>query len=168
MNQFGARYRAAKSYKKAEFASLATGTAEGYSALFRILLTYSAFESFLNITGKTLDQALQWLSTTDAASIELTIRKHDAGDKFFGFIVDQTKHATQKHVDQYLNRLPYNILRLAVGVRHVFAHGILSPNAGGARPEDVSQITNTLCDMLSNLMDREFELRMDDFEKWMA
>jgi hypothetical protein len=51
VRRFAARYRAARSFKAATFEGLTHDTADGYSALCLLLLTYSAFEYFRRAIG---------------------------------------------------------------------------------------------------------------------
>src|SRR4051812_45483650 len=51
MNRFAARYRVARCFRRAEFVGLTHDTADGYSMLCLMTLTYSAFDYFLRSLG---------------------------------------------------------------------------------------------------------------------
>ncbi|MGL4880898.1 MAG: hypothetical protein ACRC8K_07520 [Waterburya sp.] len=52
INRFAARFRAANCFKKICFDGYSEVTNNGYSALCRVMLTWSAFETFIWTLGK--------------------------------------------------------------------------------------------------------------------
>ena len=53
VNRFGARYRLASAFKGLNLGGYSDTTAQGYDALTRVTLAWSAFEALLKATGRT-------------------------------------------------------------------------------------------------------------------
>jgi hypothetical protein len=82
VNRFGARFRAAASYRGVVLDGYSVATADGYSALCRVLFTWSAFESFLAICNLDQRSAGPTLDAHSGAAITDTIRRTDIGNLF--------------------------------------------------------------------------------------
>lgn len=168
VNRFKARYRAAKALDGLELKEFSAATGPGYLALTRLLYAFSAFELFLRAVGvkqKHSDKLLAMYPVDDWTN---ELRKADANDTIYRFVLahgnldNQHKH----HVSQYLAaQKPYNFTFLASVVRHTFAHGHLTPGAGKAAPGQAEAVCDVLVHALFQIMDREFEERMDALQK---
>ena len=91
------------------------------------------------------------------------IRKVDVGDRFYGFIYGRVNPAHKLELDNYFNADPCNVAYLASSIRHIFAHGNLTPNAAQAEPAVVIEICNQLSNFLLGVMNAEFGKLMQAF-----
>ncbi len=74
VNRFGARYRAAKSFRGVELEGYSAPTERGYSALCRVLFVWSGFESLLRITDQSQKSAGPLLEKHGAHDVRALIR----------------------------------------------------------------------------------------------
>lgn len=162
VNRFAARFRAAACYRGVNLEGYSAATASGYSALCRVLFTWSAFESFLHICG--LDQRTvgPTLDARGALVVIADIRRADRGNVFYRFIYDRVNATHKRELDSFFNDDPCNAGYLASAIRHIFAHGWLTPNANQVDPDAVTTVCSTLCDFLIDVMDQEFGNRVAD------
>lgn len=165
VNRFAARYRVAKCYRGIILESFTQGTAEGYSALFRVLLTWSAFEFFLKAIGVSQRDFDASLAAHDTEGWMNHIRATDAGNNFYKFIYERVNSTHKGELENYFNADPANVTYLASAIRHLTAHGTLTPNADETDPNIVIEICNILSDALMFIMDNEFSTRMIEFHK---
>jgi hypothetical protein len=86
VNRFGARFRAAASFRGVILDGYTLATAAGYSALCRVLFTWSAFESFMAICRVNQRSAAPMLARYGALKMSADIRRMDVGNRFYGFI----------------------------------------------------------------------------------
>ena len=156
VNRFAARFRAAVCYRGVNLEGYSAATADGYSALCRVLFTWSAFESFLHICGLDQRTAGPILDARGAHNVIAEIRRADTDRLFYKFIYDRVNANHKKELDNFFNSDPFNAGYLASAIRHLFAHGSLTPNANQVSPDTVTVVCNALCDFLVTVMDQEF------------
>jgi hypothetical protein len=159
VNRFAARFRAAASFRGIRLDGYTPATEAGYSALCRVLFTWSAFESFLTITGLDQRTAGPLLNGYGATATIEAVRTADAQNRFYGFIRARVNPTHQAELDNYFNNDPCNVGYLASAIRHLFAHGWLTPNANQVDPTAVETVCAAVCDFLLNVMDQEFGAR---------
>jgi hypothetical protein len=86
------------------------------------------------------------------------IRRLDAGNRFFHLVISKaTEKRLVAELELYLAQQPFNPSYLASGVRHIFAHGMLTPNANRSNPDTVAKI----CDLLA---EAHLSAAADDFQ----
>ena len=120
VNRFGARYRAAKSFKHADFAVLSDSTVHGYTALIRLLLCYSAFEHLLKCLGWKQKDSEAALPEGAQDRVLAKLRSIDGHEKFFGAAADHLG-GDKRFVADCLAGKPVNPAALAGAIRHAFA-----------------------------------------------
>jgi hypothetical protein len=86
------------------------------------------------------------------------IRALDSGDRLFHLVINKANKEHIAQLEKYLQGAPFNPSYLASAVRHIFAHGMLTPNANRAAPEAVAQI----CEILSST---HLQAAGDDFRR---
>jgi len=165
INRFRARYRAAKSYESLSLNGISAVTELGYSALTKLFFVYSAFEPFLRVIGIKQRKVNKILCKYDVDSWVADIKSNDTDDKLFSFIVNHVNTAHKTEIGKYFKSEKFNYTYLPSSIRHTFAHGILTPNAGGCDPSQINEVSNIICDSLFEIMDREFEERMNQLER---
>lgn len=165
VNRFAARYRAAKCFRSAVFDELTASTAEGYTALVQVLLTYSAFEHFMRCIGTRLQQSHTLLDEAERDRALNNLRTLQGQADLFAALRQHLDPPYQRQVDAHLKSTPCNPFYLAAGLRHAFAHGKLTASPGNVPQESVATASRFLCRVLFRVMDREFLSRMVSFEE---
>ena len=162
INRFAARFRAANCFTQVDFEGYSNATITGYSALFRVMLTWSTFEMFTNVTGLYQNDLRKRLEKVGAKDILTHIRELDKEARFYRFIRDHVSDKRHKaELDNYFNQDPCNITYLASSIRHIFAHGVLTPNSNKVSPHRVRKICDILCQFLLTFMDKEFSKNIE-------
>jgi hypothetical protein len=166
ISRFAARYRAARCYLRVEFKNLALTqeTANGYSKLCRLVLTYSAFECLLRALKLRENQTSAFLNDQEKSTILKKVRRLDPGDALFAFMKPHLNKQHQEELRLYLSGKPCNPFFLASGIRHLFVHGELTPNPKDVKNNAVQNVSDYLTSVLVKVMDREFKKRIDEFE----
>jgi hypothetical protein len=159
--RFCQRFRVSKSFEGVKLTGYSTSTVGGYSALFKILLTWSAFESFLKLIDRRQDACGTLLAPYDPEGRIHRIRGIDHKEKFYLFLSGQVNPTHKQELVRYFNNRPFNITYLASAVRHIFAHGSLTAHPNHAQPATIKQISNVLCDFLLHVLDSEFTKHVD-------
>jgi hypothetical protein len=159
LNRFCARYRVAKAFRGISMEGMTDGTVQGYAALFRLFLAWSAFEKYLDALECKQKNCAKLIERALTPSRIAEIRKLDEGNRFFNLISNKlTRKEHVEELEKYRKKSAFNPSYLASAVRHIFVHGHLTPNANGAAPEAVTQI----CDILSNA---HLHVAGDDFAR---
>ncbi|HSI21414.1 MAG TPA: hypothetical protein VK959_00200 [Methylophilaceae bacterium] len=99
----------------------------------------------MNIKPKALAKPL---SDFGAYDLLKAVRTTDSGDRFYKFIYDRVNDQHKQELDLYFKDDPCNVAYLASAIRHIFAHGWLTPSAGGG---DAAQAV-LICDMISEFV----------------
>jgi hypothetical protein len=164
INRISARIKLAMAFKKLDLEGYKQDTEEAYAALFKVFLTYSAFEQFLGIYDVEFYNLDQQFPDHDYLNISQEIRNKDKQGKFFDFIDEQLDSQRLKtRVSNFRTGTNFNPANVAAAVRHVFAHGKLTPNANKSNPKVTISICNILVNFLLNFMDVEFEKSINQF-----
>ena len=161
INRFAARFRAANKFRGIVLEGYREDTANGYSALCQVMFTWSAFETFEKIAKLNRSDISEELEHFGAIEVLNQIRVIDKDNKFYQFIYERVNDRHKKELDSYFNQDSCNIIYLASAIRHIFAHGWLSPHANQADPKVVDRICHILSQFLLDFMDREFSSRVD-------
>lgn len=163
VNRFGARFRAANCFRGINLDGYSHSTAQGYSALCRVLFVWSAFESFMRIVGVRQEDTGALLHRYGGTDVLSRIRELDAEGNFYQFIYERVNARHQRELETYRSSDLCNIAYLASAIRHIFSHGHLTPNANSVEPAICIEICHTLSDYLLYTMDREFGSRVAGF-----
>lgn len=161
VNRFAARFRLASSFRSLNLEDYSEATEAGYAALCRVLFVYSAFEAFLEITGNTQQSIGPDLENSGAATLLTNIRAADSENTFYNFIHERVNQRHKTELQNYFNQDPCNIAYLASAIRHIFAHGWLTPNAAGLNPSVAEQVCSEISNFLISFMDSQFNARVD-------
>ena len=164
INRFGARYRAAKCFRRVEFDGVTQDTADGYSALCQILLMYSAFEHFLKCIGISSSGTSALLSDGERDRIQAHLRSLNGQREMFRVVYNFVNSTYKAQITKHVSGQRCNPFYLAGAIRHAFAHGLLSATPAHAPQRSVATASRYLCRILLHVMDREFEKRMVEFE----
>lgn len=168
VNRFGARFRLAASFREILLQGYGDETAKGYGALFKVFLAWSAFETFMEVFSITQKNTASVISAYPVAASLLKIQTLDKNNSFYKFIYERVNRSHQKELDEYFASNPCNPIYLASAIRHIFAHGPLTPNANEVSPIVVSEICEVLYELLMNIMDNEFSNHIEKMNKILA
>jgi hypothetical protein len=113
INRFAARYRLAKCFRGMSLESFSESTANGYSALCRVLLVWSAFEYFLKAINIRQTDLADLLSSYNTKQWIDEIRMADVDEKFYRFIYERANQTHQGELDNYFENDPCNITYMA-------------------------------------------------------
>jgi hypothetical protein len=165
--KWSARFRLAKSFKSLNLGDDYSGsdTPQLYSAITRIFLVYSAFETYCGIIGLHPSHESQVKSLQDS-QIQGNILKTIREDLDPGYAIAKVleEHLTGKNLKQSISDFvagqDVNVSCLARSIRHVFAHGVLTANSTGISPKRFDQISQLISDFLLDCMDKDFNTRV--------
>lgn len=165
VNRFGARFRMAKAFRGLNLDDYSLSSIQGYSALCRVMFTWSAFEQFMKVIDTKQLNLSQLLAKHNTSTLQQQIRLLDVDDRLYKFIYDRVNPRHKAELDNYFNTDPCNVTYLASAIRHLFAHGTLTPNANQVEPRVVVEVCELLSCELIKIMDIEFSERIVNFLK---
>ena len=169
LSQWSARFRFAKSFKGLDLGESykTEDTPLGYAAIMRIFLVYSAFETYCNVlncqAGDENQTKVISLQDNVLKGIALSeIRKADPDNKLFIFLASHLNENNTKIMKKFISEKTsdINVSFLAKSIRHVFAHGVLTGNAGGLSAKKFEKISKLISHFLLECMDSDFESRV--------
>lgn len=163
LNRFQSRYRLAKSFQGVALDTYTNTTVAGYSALLRIFLVWAAFEKLLEVLGVARETTDALVAPHDPRDIANAIRGVPDHQGFLQFVHGRANAIHQTHIERFLRDEPCDITYIASGIRHIFAHGTLTPHAGSASIDPAKAICDLLCEFLFRVMDEEFGNRVRAF-----
>lgn len=161
ITRVNARFRVAKSFNGIELNEFSEKVKNGYSALIKATLVYSAFESYVklffepNATICVNEEGKNLIGSLSSQKIIDDIRKIDKKKKFYDFIAKNCNKTLKKILSKNDNPIVF-----LESIRHIFAHGKLTPTANGALPNDVVKICNILSDFFLEIIEEDFEKRV--------
>jgi hypothetical protein len=160
IHRFAHRYRLAKEFQSANFATYAQSTAGAYSALCKYLFTFGAFEGLQRVLGIE-DTNLREFNLSDypTGNWDIALRAPTTHAKLFACVSWPSRKAVKAHCMAFIAGKPYHFLLLASAVRNSFAHGDLAANSNKTDPEDTRRICDVLSDAIFTIMDKEFGSR---------
>ena len=156
VNRFRARFRAAAAFRSVELEGFSEATSQGYAAFCRILFVYSAFEAFLALIDKKPSSIGPLLEKHGSLTVLQTLWSLDRDHAFYGFLHERVQDRLKSELEEFVQLNPCNVALLAGAIRHIFAHGYLTPNAAGGSPQRAAKICNTVADFLLRFMSMEF------------
>lgn len=164
INRVHARYRLARSYQGMHLDGYGQPTAEAYSHLFHLFLTYSTFEQFLTLYGIRFHELEEHFIDHPYAEVSGVIRQADSNGRLLDFLFNELDNNQHKARIRAFGAGQHNNLAvIAAALRHVFVHGKLGPNSNRVNPSTISQISIHLRAFLLNVMDVEFSHTLHAF-----
>lgn len=168
VSRFMARYRLAISYQGVRLHGYSKDTSAAYSSLLHLFLAWSAFEQYGVITGLSKKGTLHhedvdrifWDAGIGSELTDLLDSKPVR--EFFAFVA--TTLDSKKLVEslaKYVAGGPVQPRVLLTALRHSFAHGPLTANAGPRAPRKVAAAATALATWVLNFMQCDFAGRID-------
>lgn len=164
--RWSARFRLAKSFKALDLGDHYSGsdTPQLYSAITRIFLVYSAFETYCRIIGLNPSRESQVKALQDTQSLKTinkSIRDLDPKNAFPSFLEEHLCDSNLKEMmHEFIEGQEVNVSFLARCTRHVFAHGVLTANSPNLSAKRFDQVSQVISDFLLNCMDQDFDKRV--------
>lgn len=150
--RFAYRYRLAKSFEGMK-ASNVGKTLAGYDAILKVFLAYTAYE-VLNKTAKSLNVKI---TSASAKSDEKLVERLRKNDKLKKYIVESnTEYWLKEKIDLTLNGNSNDIAPICSALRHIFAHGELTPSPIGITTKGECKLLFDLADALLTYCDNIF------------
>ena len=90
----------------------------------------------------------------------------DKKGKFLNTLMDQLDPKAKRNkerISKFQSKELSTPLPVAAAIRHIFAHGKLTPNANDTNPKKVGKICVLLSNLMKKIMDTEFEKKIDSF-----
>jgi len=158
VSRFLARYKVGWAFRGVELSGFTPTTTHTYSALLRLFLVWSAFESYCKVAGLTKsggglshDRVRTFVETTST----LALPPEGADCRALReFLFEQTTNSTLRKrllVDSEWH--PYDLCQ---ALRHSFVHGPLTAHAGGTKPAGLRADAEILSSWLLSLMAEGF------------
>ena len=160
VNRFASRFRIAKAFRCINLEGYNENTTLGYSAIMRVFLSWSAFEQFMEIFQIKQKNLNSLLKPYDPDNAIRQIKNADRNNSFYNFIYTRVNNTHKRYLDKYFENDLKNITYLASSIRHIFAHGTLTPHSQNTRPEKVIKVCNIISMFLLQVMEEEFYKRV--------
>ena len=166
-----ARYRMAKSFSGISLDGFSQKTIDGYNALLKAALVYSAFEAYVNTLDRKdgegfYQRGYRLLDPEKRKKISKKILKLDKDRKFYSFVLQYTDpkqgKQSRKHIVKFYEGEEHNQIYLLSSLRHLFFHGILTPHANGVKPARVVKIGNLLSDFFLKQIEDNFNMKIGE------
>lgn len=159
--RFANRFRVASAFGDVRLVGYSERTARAYSALFRIVVTWSAFEQYLKVTGITYADAEDLFTETERQHCRRRIIEADREGKFFQAVSERTtgSRLRQALTDCVAGQVDH-IVPFLQSVRHSFVHGDLAPGANGAYPGVAQKLAKEACPLVLKAIERDFDRRV--------
>lgn len=167
VNQLAARMSVAKSLDIIRLSDHKEATAHAYTSIFRVFLSYSAFEIFYYlIHGKEeIDRRLAepWSLSRDPDVVTKLLRQPGRGDKLTTFLTGELRTQNAKSLTDLKQGNSDNVLHLASAIRNIFAHGSMTAHAYGTTPAFIQKIGDATSAHVLRIVDEEFSARVAAF-----
>jgi hypothetical protein len=164
-NRYRARYSLVSDVNRVEINNCNDDTADGYTQLMRVVMAWGAVESFFNLKGIGINSGINRINHLKPlydATLESNLRNEFNNSeylKFFGVVHNEcTNNKHTQEIGSYLANPSgnYELSYLISGIRHIFAHGILTPHSGKIKPKTTIEICEKLIDFFLSIIDLEF------------
>ncbi|MEZ8101328.1 hypothetical protein [Vibrio bivalvicida] len=171
VNRFRARYSLVSDLSSITVDNCNSDTSEGYAELMKIVMAWGTVESFFKLKGININSdsaRTNHLKPLYDSALEAGLRtelNNAQYMKFFAVVRDECTNNNHKNaINSYLTNPNghYELSYIMSGIRHVFAHGILTPHSGGVKPVRVQEICNKLTTFFLPIVDKEFAKIVQD------
>ena len=168
VNRLNARVKMAKAFKSMTLEGYKEGTVDAYTSMFRVFLCFTAFEVFGYLYDRKPFEFIEYCPQHPWDEVSATIRNCDPNWTFTDSLIDMIGEGGNKWaLEQFKEDRFSNPMNYAQAIRNAFAHGHLTAHSGGADPDKVRVMCDTLSELLITIMDEEFsKLVMPRYDKY--
>ena len=169
-NAFARRFRLAKAMQPVIFEGYREATSNGYAALNRHFLMFSAFERYTTDCETTENgvyhRSLQFVSDAKFKEIKVAFDLVDTNDAIYEFLLSncaskqQTRSLQEFREGQSVRKGMY----ISSMLRNSFVHGVLSANPSGAPKRAIEHLANFMADFLYEAIQIDFQKRLESVE----
>jgi hypothetical protein len=170
--RWASRYRIAKSFRGVVLdaeAEIHPETEQLLDAIMNVFLVYSSFEQFCTkvlLLKMNEDSDLKTLEANHGpAAFIAKIRASDPDQKYAKFLAANLDEKPAARMQRFINGEPCNVCFFGKAIRHVFAHGALTPSSGKtaavkSAAQPAVMISKIVEEFLLPLTDNEFNIRI--------
>ena len=150
--RFAARYRLAKAFRHIEWHGISKATADGFETALKVSLAYNTLEALAKVT-KAKPYEIEIIEQKLAKFI-----RSKASQKLCDFLICELDKRPADKIKEWLGNInDNNVSRIAMGIRHLTVHGILtSGGAGLTASKTLCNHLNQLAEAVLNACDRKF------------
>ena len=160
VSRFLARFRAANCYRGSQFESVASPTANAYSALLGLFLAWSSFEQLARVSGLADGEKLNWKSIDQLFAEHSSSLVSGSWQPVRPYYAVLAKLASGKLKatlsEAATSGSEVTARQLVTALRNAFVHGQLTPNLGGASPHRTTSACRVLTQHLLVIQKRQF------------
>jgi hypothetical protein len=171
MKRFYARYALAYEFEGLKIKNMGARTIRGYSAMFEVMIAYSAFDAMLEgveIFQVRTDIKLNRLQhkIENQEKLAATIREK-CGD-ILDIALQHCERKLRKQIYSFLKEEHDNVFFVAAAIRHVTAHGLLSVNGARLDLARNVEVFRKLASLILQHTDQQFEKFADQVYDYAA
>lgn len=162
--RFANRFRLATSFRGMDLEGFSPETTNGYGALTRVFLTWSAFEGYTELAD---DQAPPYRTLLahhprhHIKDLAKLCRMQDPENKLGAFLTEHAQSAPQViFLTKFQEGMDLAVLTHAACIRHIFAHGRLTAHPNGLPAENMTTICNALSGFITDFIRSDFDRRV--------
>jgi len=162
--RFGARFSLASDLSSVNINGRAQTTSDGYAQLMRTVMAWGVVESFYDLKGIKISHEnarnTHLLGSYDQVKLSTlkSVMNNPQCIKFFSELNKSVNATHKSKIDVYLADPmgSYDVSYLFSAIRHVFAHGILTPHSGNVTPQVTVRICKALISFFLEIVSTEF------------
>ncbi len=165
LTRVNARYRLAKSFDGVLLDKYSDDSVQGYSALMKVFLIYSAFEGYMELISKDTKKCKigsEIIDANEAKRISADILELDKKKTFYKFVSSFSNKYIEEDLENFYQGKGHNLVCLLSSTRHIFVHGHLTPHANRTSPKKVIKICTLLSDFFLKQMEKDFSERFNN------
>ncbi len=161
--RLNSRVRLAKDFQGIILDDYTEETTLGYNGFLQVFLTHSALERFMEINScKSFDELFSFMEPYGPDAVVEKFFERDKQGKLCNFLVEKIdSKKLQNGFVECKKGESANVAHVSAAIRHIFAHGHLSPNVNRASPRDIHASCWSISDFLLRFMDAEFTKKID-------
>ena len=162
--RFGARFSLASDLSTVSINGRAQTTSNGYAQLMRTVMAWGVVESFYDLKGIKINHEnarnthlLGSYEQVKLSSLKAVMNNSQC-IKFFSELKENVNATHKGKIESYIADPMgnYDVSYLFSAIRHVFAHGILTPHSGKVTPQVTVKICKALVSFFLDIVSQEF------------
>lgn len=167
--RFPNRFRLAVCLSEMRFVGYTEETADGYLALTKVFLMWSAFDCYTALANSSFPHKdlFRLYPRHHIHQLAKKCRELDPEFLLVELLEEQAKtDGQERYLGQFAEGHDYSVLTLAACIRHIYAHGNLTAHPNGLPAENMNHICHLLSDFLRDFMRWDFMRRVQYAENF--
>ena len=166
-NSFARRLRVAKSMQSVNFDDFSEGTANGYAALNKHFLMFSALERYTTdcegVKGGEYHRSLRYIPESDFKTIKEAFDLVDTSGAIFDLLSANGSISQKVCLREFKSGESYRKgIYISSMLRNLYAHGVLSAFPRGAKEGSIELLANFMTDFIYNSIRKDFWFRLNE------